>query len=345
VKERKSRWQRALTWILIAAGALGLFFEGLKPKIRANWRPKTPIEQIKITGAVVRQDKDSNEQSPIGNARITATGGLFDVASTTDAAGFFQLFLRPSFRQREPITLTFEHDGYKPAVVTGATDDRLYVVRMKPAGPDNQDEHAPAGGEKLLPVRDVRVRYSVKSQTTINVGSLAKRFQVVNTGSVPCAGHRPCSPDGQWKATTGTLSLDAGNGNQFRNVRVTCIAGPCPFTSILPGDWSQPSRRINVSVLGWSDTATFLVEAEVTSTAVTDATRRSYPTIIGQSMTFALPAAAEGHTVEAQLNGEEIVFPLGPKLILSWATCSVEVVRGLNKTYRCELKPGYVFPQ
>ena len=60
---------------------------------------------------------------------------------------------------------------------------------------------------------------------------------------------------------------------------------------------------------------------------------------------FALPANAEGPSVVADLNAEEIVFPLGPKLILSWATCSVEVAPGGNKIYRCELKPGYQFQQ
>jgi hypothetical protein len=102
---------------------------------------------------------------------------------------------------------------------------------------------------------------------------------------------------------------------------------------------------VKISVLNWSDTAVFLVEADVTRTAVTETIRRSYPTIIGETMSFALPGAAEGPTIEAALNGEEIVFPLGPKLILSWATCSVEVPPDQNRTYRCELKPGYQFPQ
>jgi hypothetical protein len=189
------------------------------------------------------------------------------------------------------------------------------------------------------------VRYTMKNQTTMDVGSLAKQFEVVNTGNIPCAGHRPCSPDGKWKASTGSLSLHAGDENQFRNVRVTCIAGPCPFTKVTAGDLSRPSRVIGVSVLNWSDTASFLVEAEVTRTAVTDTIRRSYPTIIGQTMTFALPAAAEGPTVEANLNGEDVMFPLGPKLILSWANCNVEIAPGQNRIYRCELKPGYQFPQ
>jgi hypothetical protein len=40
------------------------------------------------------------------------------------------------------------------------------------------------------------------------------------------------------------------------------------------------------------------------------------------------------------------VFPLGPNLSLSWATCNVRIgTEEEEKTtvYRCELKPGYRF--
>jgi len=96
-------------------------------------------------------------------------------------------------------------------------------------------------------------------------------------------------------------------------------------------------------VLNWSDTAGFLVEAELTRTVVTDMIRHSYPFLIGETMSFALPAAAEGASVEASLDGHEIVFPLGPNLTISWATCSFETGAGGIKIYRCEIKPGYQF--
>ena len=336
----RSRVKQVTLQIVIAVASLGsiafLVFRD------AKWPRRNPIETLSITGAVLRQNADPRKQSPIANAEVTATGGLFEAHAKSDASGLFELSLRPSLRSGEPITLQFEHSEYKPLEVTGTRDDRLYVVRMEPVAPEPASA---AGAEaKALPIRDVRVRYTVKNQTTLTVGSVAKQFEVENTGNVPCANHRPCSPDGKWKATTRLLSLDAGQDDLFRNVRVTCIAGPCPFTRIYSGDLTRPIRMINVSVLNWSDSTTFLVEAEVTRTAVTDTIRRSFPTIIGQTMTFALPAAAEGPTVEANLNGEEIVFPLGPKLILSWASCSVEVASGQNHTYRCELKEGYQFP-
>jgi hypothetical protein len=98
-------------------------------------------------------------------------------------------------------------------------------------------------------------------------------------------------------------------------------------------------------VLDWSDTTTFLIEAEVTRTMVTNQVRTSYPFTVDQTMTFALPMDAEGTSIEADLNGEEIIFPLGPRLSLSWATCSVETAVAGSKIYRCELKPGYHIQQ
>jgi hypothetical protein len=343
VKDGKSKRRRTLIWIATAAAAIGVLSFAIK--ILPAWLRRAPLETIPITGAVLRQNKDPRKQSPIANVDITATGRLFEVKLKSDSSGFFQISALQSLAPTEPVTLRFEHADYKPMEVTISREDRLHVVRMEPVVPEPPNERQPGETEKPVFIKDVRVRYTVKDQTTMNVGSVAKRFEVINTGNVPCADRRPCSPDGKWKATTGSLSLNAEGENQFRNVRVTCVAGPCPFTKIMPGDLTRPSPVISVSVLNWSDTAGFLVESEVTRTAVTDTIRRFYPTIIERSMTFALPASAEGLTVEADLNGEEIVFPLGPKLKLSWATCSVEIANSQNRTYRCELKTGFRFPQ
>jgi hypothetical protein len=60
-------------------------------------------------------------------------------------------------------------------------------------------------------------------------------------------------------------------------------------------------------------------------------------------MNFALPEGSEGLSIEATLNGQEIVFPVGPDSLLSWATCGVETPAGGNRFYRCQLKPEYAF--
>ena len=170
-----------------------------------------------------------------------------------------------------------------------------------------------------------------------------RAFQVVNKANVPCKGQYPCSPDGRWKAALGAASLDAGEGNVFQNARASCIAGPCPFTRIESDDFTRGGRNISVTVRNWSDSTTFLLEAEVFHPMDSDMVRRSYPVTFGQALNFTLPPTAQGLSIEAEINGEGIVFPLGPDLYLSWAECNARVNRDQTKVYRCELKPGYRF--
>ncbi len=60
-------------------------------------------------------------------------------------------------------------------------------------------------------------------------------------------------------------------------------------------------------------------------------------------MNFTLPATAEGPSIEAELDGNAIVFPLGRSLNLSWANCRMETGTDRSKRYVCELKPQYQF--
>ena len=135
--------------------------------------------------------------------------------------------------------------------------------------------------------------------------------------------------------------MDAGGSNEFRNARASCIAGPCPFTKIDFAGLAHPGRTISVSALTWSDTATFLVEAEVVRPMVGDVVRNLYPVIFGNALNFTLPPTAEGVSLQVEVNGQSIVFPLGPALILSWADCSTRENSDRTRVYRCELKPGY----
>ena len=218
-------------------------------------------------------------------------------------------------------------------------DGELFIVRMNPI----PSRIGTGAARREIVIKDVRVRYAEKSLSTIDVGSTAKTFTVPNIANVPCGGKPPCSPDGRWKAAIGAITIDAGEGQQLTNTRVSCIAGPCPFTKVETGATAQPGRTALVRVRNWSDTATFLVEAEVTRSMPSDAARRAYPAIYGRAMSFTLPAAAEGPSIEADLGGAEIVFPLGPALRLSWAECSLQLGADKTKLYRCELKPGYRF--
>jgi hypothetical protein len=294
-----------------------------------------------LTGAVLRHDSDVRKQLPIPNAKIIVDDDLTAGSSTSDSAGFFRLSLNPEVYLGQELKLQLRHPDYKPVDLTWPAGEELHVFRMVPIA----RETAIKPQRPEVAIADVRVRYAVKAVTTVNVGAAVRTFEAVNTGNIPCNNRPPCSPDGKWKATIASASLDARDGNEFRNARVSCIAGPCPFTKIETDGFSRGGRTINVSVRNWSDTATFLIEAEVTHTMVSDMIRQSYPVQFDRSMNFTLPATAQGPSIEAEMNGAEIVFPLGPSLRLSWATCTLEVVGDHTKLYRCELKPGYRFQE
>jgi hypothetical protein len=303
-------------------------------------RPRRPvIKSVSITGVVLVDDTDPKKQLPVPNAKITLAGGGAMVETKSDTSGLFRTTLKPGVQSGESVTLKAMHGDYETFEMTYVPRDELYVIRLVPV----VREVAPRSNRPIQPLKDVRLRYTVKTQTTRNISSAAQPFQIVNKGNVPCDQHGPCSPDGKWKAAIGSVSLDAGQGNEFRNARLSCIAGPCPFTRIESNNIAHPGRNLRASVRNWSDTTTFLVEAEVTRTMITDMVRQSYPIIFGDAMEFTLPANAEGPCIEAELDGTDIVFPLGPEMRLSWASCIVDVSPDHTKLFQCELKPGYAF--
>lgn len=222
-----------------------------------------------LTGAVLIANADPRKQLPIPNVGITVDAGGTAARARSDSSGFFRLTWHARVWQGEMVTLRFRHPGYQPLEITQTLNNELHIARMTPS-PSIKDAESNAAE---VSVTDIRVRYSVKATTTINIGSTAKTFEVVNTGNVPCEGQPPCSPDGKWKAANGSISLNAGDGQEFQNVRVSCIAGPCPFTRVESGGFARGGPRIDVSVRAWSDTVTFLVEAEVVRTMLTDAIR------------------------------------------------------------------------
>jgi len=294
---------------------------------------------ITLRGAIIRQDTDPDKQAPIADVEVTALSGSLMTRTKSDSSGFFTISLTEGFRRRRLVTLRFRQPSYKPLDLN-ETIGKLYVVHLQPLVPEKpvKPEERPKNF-----ISNVRVRYSVKTTTELNVGSAVKTLQVANKANVPCSGGHLCSPDGKWAAALGSTVLDAGQGDQFRNARVSCIAGPCPFTRIQKEDSSDSGRTMNVVALNWSDTATFLVEAEVVHPMVSDLVRELYPVIFGQTMSFSLAPNAEGPSVEAEVNGEAIVFPLGPDLFLSWAQCSTGISKDQSRVFHCELKPGYGF--
>src|SRR5579862_4295900 len=296
---------------------------------------------ISLMGAIVKEDTDPRKQSPITDVNVTVAGNMALASVKSDFSGYFKLELRPGLKRGQRITLQFRHKDYKPLDLTITMDHKLYVIRMVAL---HQEATAAAPSDRpLIPLANVFVRYSTEATTSDNIGTGLRTFQVVNTGNTPCNGQPPCSPDGRWKAAIASTSLDAGVGNTYDNARLSCIAGPCPFTRIVSDNFSHGGRFISVSILNWSDTTTFLLQAEVFRIQISNIVRESYPVIFGNSLNFTLPADAEGPTLEAEESGQNIVFPLGPSPTLSWADCNVRVGKDQSKSYRCELKPGYQF--
>lgn len=296
---------------------------------------------ISLMGAVVKQDTDPRKQSPITDVMVSVPGNLAFGSVKSDFSGYFKLQLRPRLKPGQPITLEFRHKDYKPLDLKTMLDRKLYVIPMVPLHPEATA--AAPSNRPLIPLSNVFVRYSTETTTSDNIGTGLKTFQVVNTGNLPCNNQPPCSPDGRWKGAMASTSLDAGVGNTYDDARLSCIAGPCPFTRIVSDNFSHGGRYISVSILNWSDTTTFLLQAEVFRIQIANIVRESYPVIFGNSLNFTLPANAEGPTLEAEESGENIVFPLGPSPTLSWADCNVRVGKDQSKSYRCELKPGYQF--
>lgn len=294
---------------------------------------------ISIRGAVIARDSDPAKQVPIAGVTITVTGAAPTPGVQSDASGLFSVTLQKRVRPGMPITIHFRHPDYQPLDWKDDAVDKLYVARLTPAA---RTAPAPLSGPDVK-ISNVVAQYSIATTTAVNVGSAVKTFRVDNAGGVPCRGQRPCSPDGRWRAVLGSTVMDAGPGNEFHNARASCIAGPCPFTRIGDNTFSRDTRNLRVSVLDWSDTTTFLVEAEVFKPLVNDVVRQSYPLIFGRVLTFILPAAAEGVSIQAEIDAALIVFPLGPALELSWANCQLVLNPDKTKVYRCELKPGYRF--
>jgi hypothetical protein len=271
---------------------------------------------------------------------------MMSASGESDASGYFRLRFRERVWPGHTVQLMFRKADYKDydlKIPMGYRDagEKLYVAMLAPATTEEE-----TGAEKKASiVSNVRIRFTENTEGDENIGSEVKTFQVVNKGNVPCNRQAPCSPDGRWKAAMGSATLDAGTGNEFRNARASCIAGPCPFTRIDSSGFERGGRMITASALAWSDTATFLLEAEVFRKSINSSVRESYPVVFGRTLNFVLPATQEGVSIEADIDGTSIVFPLGPELYLSWATCNSRSSHDAASSivFRCELKPGYRF--
>ncbi len=328
------------TFILVAIGILGTAATIVLVVRARHLRPR----YITIEGAVIQRDADARKEVPIPGATVTLSDRASSATTTSTASGYFRVTVHKQVWPRETLHLAFSAPGYHPLDMElklglRAHLKQLFIAEMKPVtAPVATVAHRPP-----ILVSNVLIRYTVNYATETNVGAVTKTFQVDNQGNVPCKGQSLCSPDGNWRASRGSITLDAGAGNLLHNVRVSCIAGPCPFTRIESKGMNHVGQTAVVSAIDWSDTATFLVEAEVFQKMIASGVRESYPVIYGSDLHFTLPPTAEGPSIDANINGTPIVFPLGTGLYMDWATCTSESGPNSATMYQCELKPGYHF--
>ena len=334
------RKRAILIWIIVVAGIAATVTVVVLHALRS--RPAFTT----IQGAVIRSDADARKQLPLAGVSIIATRNEKAYTAQSDGSGYFKIVFPDVLWPGQVVDLNFQQGDYRQLDLNlkmeyRSTVRQLIVVAMEPLSVQtSSDSSTPASV-----VSNIRIRYTVNREEAQNIGSAVRTFQVTNQGNVPCRHQSPCSPDGVWKASSGSVTLDAGVGNEFRNVRASCIAGPCPFTRISPEGFNESGRTVVATAEDWSDTATFLLEAEVFRTSIDSGVRSSYPVVYGRTLNFTLPPTQEGVSIEADIDGTPMVFPLGPDLSLSWAVCASRTEKqGDHSTvYQCELKPGYRF--
>ncbi len=202
--------RKAVIWVSVVV-VVGLLVTATLV-IRARRAARRPIT---LKGAVITQASDSRKELPIADVDISpeiqAPPGddSTSLITKSDGAGFFWMRLPVQIKRGQKIVLRFRHSGYDPLDAMVTAGDELYIAHM--AAKNRQE--MPPPNHPVIKVSNVRVRYTVKTYTTVDVGSVVKTFEVQNTGNTPCHGRPPCSPDGKWKASIASTTMDAGIGN------------------------------------------------------------------------------------------------------------------------------------
>ena len=239
-----SKAQKIAIWCTVISGLFAIAAAVVPDLLPFAHEPKSSIT---IQGVVMRDDADPLKRAPIQGVQVTDQNGLATQPVTTDESGMFNLQLTPQAKTGDRICLQFVRSDYQLKTMNNAIGDVLYNAYLWPA------TYTAGLRKESAPL--IAVAYSP-------VNTLNATFQIANQGNVRCNNRQPCSPDGKWKASIVSKSLDAGQGNVFINAHAACIAGPCPFTKIEKSPMAG-ERSISVTVRNWSDTATYRLWGDV----------------------------------------------------------------------------------
>ena len=92
-----------------------------------------PLAPVTLMGAVLRQDDNPRNQTPLANVTVTAVDGSVAVHGKSNSSGLFTVSIRPRLSDRRRIVLVFDTPGYQPLSMTVFYPaDRLYIARMQP---------------------------------------------------------------------------------------------------------------------------------------------------------------------------------------------------------------------
>src|SRR5579864_1230621 len=99
-----SVWWKAAGWtvIVVFTGA------GIAAVLLLRFHQK-PSPVAFLQGVVIRQESDTQKESPIVDVHISAANGLAASECASDDSGFFRLLLRPGVRPGQPVSLRFRH--------------------------------------------------------------------------------------------------------------------------------------------------------------------------------------------------------------------------------------------
>src|SRR2546421_8440891 len=145
--------------IWIACGATAIVTASLI--LLAQWRAHRPVT---LQGAVMVQDTDPRKELPITDVEVFAEDDLATGTGKSDATGLFRVTLLQGVRRGQPVTLHFRHPGYRPLDLKEFVGDKIYIVHMVPIAISS-----PAPNQPRTKVANVRIRYSIKTMTDVNI--------------------------------------------------------------------------------------------------------------------------------------------------------------------------------
>ena len=154
-------WIICIAFTLLAVAVLML----------GRWHIRRPIS---LQGAVMVEDADARKERPIADVEVSGEDGFSTGTARSDASGFFRLTLPRDIRRGHPLSLHFRRSGYKQLDLNTFVGDMLYIARMAPVSAQ------PQSTKPETKVGNVRLRYSIKNMSEVNIGSAVQTFQIVN---------------------------------------------------------------------------------------------------------------------------------------------------------------------